>query len=200
MSPPPPPSSLVARIYPKYFNSAAFGNLTNCFTFLTGFDDGFHERLGVKPIRPEDLGWTDLATKEDWIAAVTQYFNPQLPSPQAGSTADRFGETSLRAGTAAAASAVPLISHSALCESVGLHWSPPCTAAVCFPMIRGALDYHWAVYNGTYWLEQAGSGGPINIWASIEGLVKDVYDRDHVASGDKLYVRDSHFFFSKTIA
>ena len=77
----------------------AFGNLINCFTFLTGFDDGFHERLGVNPILPEDLGWLDLATKEDWIASVRRYFNPHLPAP-------------------------------------------PCTAAVCFPMIRGALDYH----------------------------------------------------------
>lgn len=197
MNLPQQPGGLVARIYPKYFNSAAFGSLTNCFIFLTGFDNGFHEVLGVKPIRPEDLGWTDLPTKDEWIAAVSQYFNPQLPASQTGSTADRFGECLSHMGGGAVASFVPLISHSILCEFTGLHWTPPCTAAVCFPLISGALDYHWAVYNGTYWLEQAGQGGPINIWASIDGLVEDVYNR---GDGDrKLYVKDSHFFFSKRI-
>jgi hypothetical protein len=54
------------------------------------------------------------------------------------------------------------------------------------------------VYNGMYWLEQAGDGGPINIWASIDGLLENVYNRSDDAG--KLYVRDSHFFFSKRIA
>jgi hypothetical protein len=185
------PNGLVACIYPKYFNSAAFGSLTNCFTFLTGFDEGFHNVLGEKPIRPEDLGWTSLATKEEWIAAVTTHFNPQLPAAHAGSAADRFGEEPHPASA-------PLVSHAVLSDSTGLHWTPPCVPALCFPMVRGALDYHWAVYNGVYWLEQAGDGGPINVWATIDGLLENVYDRRD-AEG-LLYVRDSHFFFSKRIA
>lgn len=190
-----PPTGLVASIYPKYFNSAAFGSLTNCFTFLTGFEDRFHDILGVQPMRPEDLGWTDLTTKEEWIAAVSKYFNPQLPPLQDGSVADRFGEMGRSTANLVVA---PMMSHAVISESTGLHWTPPCTAAVCFPLISGALDYHWAVYNGTYWLEQAGRGGPINIWASVEALLDDVYSR--ADEEGKLYVRDSHFFFSKRVA
>ena len=91
-----------------------------------------------------------------------------------------------------------LISYSVLCESTGLHWTPPSAAALCFPLISRALDYHWAVYNGMYKLEQAGHGGPINIWASLDGLLEDVYCCSD--DGGKLYVKDSHFFFSKRIA
>jgi hypothetical protein len=80
------PPGLVATVYPMSFNSAALGNLINCFTFLTGFDDTFMEFLGVKSLRPEDMGWTKLQTKEDWISAVSDYFKPQP-----GSTVDRCG-------------------------------------------------------------------------------------------------------------
>jgi hypothetical protein len=49
--------------------------------------------------------------------------------------------------------------------------------ALCFPMIKGATDYHWAIFNGTYWLEQAGRGGPLNMWANENDLLADVYKR-----------------------
>ncbi|GLI63155.1 hypothetical protein VaNZ11_005911, partial [Volvox africanus] len=100
-------------------------------------------------------------TKEEWITAVYNYFKPELPEPQPGSTADRYG----------------------------LHWTPPSVPALCFPLIQGATDYHWAVFNGTYWLEQAGHRGPINVWASLDGMVEDIYKRGD-ASG-KFYVESS---------
>lgn len=34
----------------------------------------------------------------------------------------------------------------------------PFVPAICFPLIKGATDYHWAVHNGNYWLEQEGHG------------------------------------------
>ena len=185
------PRGLVATVFPAYFNSAAFGSMTNCFTFMTGFDDNFMQSLGVKALRPQHLGWTKLETKEEWAEKVTAYFNPQLPKPQPGSTADRNGTCSHTPPN------LPYISSSVLCDPTGLHWTPPSGLALCFPLIKGATDYHWAAYNGTYWLEQAGRGGPINVWATSECLIEDVYTR-----GDdkgKYYVEGSHFFFSKKI-
>lgn len=194
------PRGLVATVYPKYFNSAAFGSLTNCFTFMTGFDNAFMEFLGVTALRPEDLGWTNLETKEEWISAVNDYFKPLLPEPQHGSTADRFGtyepDTCALDTCSHSLPDLPYISSSVLCEPTGIHWTPPSVPALCFPLVKGATDYHWAVYNGTYWLEQAGRGGAINVWASLDGLVEAVYKR-----GDGKYYEDgSHFFFSKRIA
>jgi hypothetical protein len=185
------PQGLVATVYPKYFNVAPFGSFTNYFTFMTGFDDNFMGFLGVKALRPEDLGWTNLHTKEEWITAVNSYFNPELPEAQPGSTADRYGECFPYQD-------VPHISSSVLCDSSGLHWTPPSVPAICFPLIEGATDYHWAVYNGFYWLEQAGHGGPINVWVSVIDMIDDVYKR--VDSTGKLYVEGSHFYFSKRIA
>jgi hypothetical protein len=173
------PSGLVATVYPKYFNSAALGNLTQCFTFMTGFDDDFMEFLGVKALRPEDLGWTKMQTKEEWISVVNDYFKPQLPEPQPppGSMAGRRYDLNQ--------------SHS----SPDRHWSPPSVPALCFPLIQGATHYHWAVYNGTYWLEQAGDGGPINVWVSFDGMVDDIYQRGDVSG--KYHVEGSHFLFAK---
>lgn len=176
------PRGLVATVFPKYFNSAAFGSLTNCFTFMTGFDDTFMEVLGVTVLRPEDLGWIKLETKEEWISAVTDYFKPQLPEAQRGSVADRLGTYAYEPGTCAHETDtcshgflnLPYISSSFLCEPTGLHWTPPSVPALYFPLIKGAKDYHWAVYNATYWLEQAGCGGPINVWAHLDGLLEDV--------------------------
>lgn len=165
------PRGLAATVYPKYFNAAVFGSLINCFTFLTGFDDTFMECLGVEAIRPKDLGWTNLETKKEWISAVNEYFMPHLPEPNPASTNNRFG-------------------------TYDFNWTPT-VPALCFPLIKGATDYHWAVYNGTYWLEQAGHGGAINLWASLDGLLEAVYKR---GDGDgKFYVEGSHFFFKKNI-
>ena len=176
------PPGLVATVYPKYFNSAVFGGLINCFTFMPGFENSFMEYLGVKALRPEDLRWTELQTKEEWIGAVRGYFNPHdIEQTHA------FPDQTL-----------PHISSSVLCDPTGLHWVPPSVPALCFPLIQGATDYHWAVYNGTYWLEQAGHGGPLNIWASLDGMIDDIYNRE--AGGDKFYAQCSHFFFSKRIA
>jgi hypothetical protein len=150
---------LVATIYPNYFNNgAAFGNLMNCFVFMMGFDDAFMERLGVKAICPEELGWTRLQTKDEWISEVNSYFNPDSST------------------------------HRDACFYV---------SAICFPLIQGATDCHWAVYNGNYWLEQEGRQGPINVWATVDGMIEDVYNR-----GDdrgKYYVVGSHFYFQKRI-
>ena len=44
-------------------------------------------------------------------------------------------------------------------------------------MIKDATDYHWAIFSGTHWLEQAGRGGPLNIWANEDDLIADVYKR-----------------------
>ena len=158
------PQGLVATIYPKYFYNTFFGSLIDCFTFMRGFDDDtFMKFLDVKALRPEDLGWTKLETKEEWVSVVTDYFKPQL-------TPD-----------------LPYIPSSILLPSV---------TVLCFPMIQGATDYHWAIYNGTYWLEQAGHGGAINVWVSLDGLIEAVYKRGE----GKYYVEGSHFFFSKNIA
>jgi hypothetical protein len=60
--------------------------------------------------------------------------------------------------------------------------------SICFPLIKGATECHWAVYNGSVWVEQASHGGAINVWASSEELIDDVYKRGHFVPG-------SHFFF-----
>ena len=65
-------------------------------------------------------------------------------------------------------------------------------ARMCFPMIKDATDYHWAIFSGTHWLEQAGRGGPLNIWANEDDLIADVYKRGS-------YVEGSHFFFMMPI-
>ena len=160
---------------------------------MTGFENSFMEYLGVKALRPEDLRWTELQTKEEWIGAVRGYFNPQLPDPQFGSSADRYGTCcpDFEQTHAFPDQTLPHISSSVLCDPTGLHWVPPSVPALCFPLIQGATDYHWAVYNGTYWLEQAGHGGPLNIWASLDGMIDDIYNRE--AGGDKFYAQGSHF-------
>ena len=35
-------------------------------------------------------------------------------------------------------------------------------------------NYHFAVFNGNYWLEQAGHGGPLNIWSDENSMINDV--------------------------
>jgi hypothetical protein len=79
-----------------------------------------------------------------------------------------------------------------------LDWKPPSHSALCFPKIAGASDYHWAVHNGTYWVEQAWHGGPLQIWATVEDLLRDVYGRVNEV-GQHRYVQDSAFFFNKRL-
>ena len=86
---------------------------------------------------------------------------------------------------------LPHIPSLSQCKPPGLRWTVNSARALCFPMIKGATDYHRAIFTGTYWLEQAGRGGPLNIWANEDDLIADVYKR-----GDgKSYVEGSHFFF-----
>ena len=47
-------------------------------------------------------------------------------------------------------------------SSPGQAFDYPFAWGICFPKIIGAHDYHWAIYNGIYWLEQAGHGGNLN--------------------------------------
>ena len=151
------PRGLVASIQPNYFNDAAFATMTNCFTSLTGFDANFIGSLHVTALRPDELGWAaKYQTRDDWIAAVGNYFSTKLAEPQRGSGADRHGKCSCR------------------CP---LHWTVKSARALCFPMIKDATDYHWAIFSGTHWLEQAGRGGPLNIWANEDDLIADVYKR-----------------------
>ena len=183
---------LILSVYPDYFRGTiSFGPLTNCFTFLTGFDDQFMGSLGVvHAFRPEDLGWTNLATQAEWLRVVNAYFDPSLVPAQLGSVAEREGYGCTHD---------LYLSSQNLYLLIGLDWTPPTHAAVCFPMITGALDYHWAVHNGSYWVEQAGHGGPLQIWATIDDLVRDVYSRTN-DKGQSLYVKDSAFLFNKRIA
>ena len=179
------PRGLVASVQPTYFNDAAFATLSNCFTSLTGFDANFIGSLQVTALRPDELGWTKYQTRDDWIAAVGKYFSTKLAEPQRGSGADRHGKCSH-----VCVCRCP-ISSPVLCNPSGLNWTVNSARALCFPMIKGATDYHWAIFTGIYWLEQAGRGGPLNIWANEDDLIADVYTR-----GDgKLYVKGSHFFF-----
>ena len=78
------PRGLVAKYTPNHLSSVEFGNVTNCFTFMTGFDDDKIQRLGVAVLRPEDLGWDKLETTEEWKKAVADYFNFETPSAQIG--------------------------------------------------------------------------------------------------------------------
>ena len=170
------PRGLVAIIYPNYFNSPHFRCLVSeCLTFTTGFDDLFMGSLGVKALRPEELGWTSLKTREGWVGAVNQYFNPQLSESQSSCFLD----------------------HCHHCYR-GLHRTAPTARGLCFPLVEGASDYHWAVEHGAYWLEQASHGGPINVWSSLDEMVDSIYRR-----GDdkgKFYVKGSHFIFTMRIA
>ena len=171
------PRGLVASVQPNYFNNAAFATLTNCFTTLTGFDANFIGSLLVTAVRPDELGWKRYQTRDNWIAAVGNYFSTKLAEPQRGSGADRHGQCQCQCSP-----------HISSLKPTGLHWTVNTTRALCFPMIEGATDYHWAIFTGTYWLEQAGRGGPLNIWANEDDLIADVYNRGY-------YVEGSHFFF-----
>ena len=142
--------------------------VTNCFTSLTGFDANFIGSLQVTA-RPDDLGWTKYQTRDDWIAAVGRYFSTKLAEPQRGSGADRNGRCSHSCPN------LPYVSSLLMCKPVGLHWTVNSTRALCFPMIKGATDYHWAIFNGTFWLEQAGRGGSLKLWDNENDLIADVF-------------------------
>jgi hypothetical protein len=179
------PRGLVASIQPDYLHDAAFAVVTNCFTTLTSFDAKFMGSLQVTALRPEELGWTKYETRDAWIAAVGTYFSTKLAEPQRGSGADRHGKCSRSRLN------LPYVASLSLCASTDLRWTVNSARALCFPMIKGASDYHWAIFTGTYWLEQAGRGGPVNLWATEGDLIADVYTR-----GDgKRYVEGSHFYF-----
>ncbi|EGD82284.1 hypothetical protein PTSG_02953 [Salpingoeca rosetta] len=57
--------------------------------------------------------------------------------------------------------------------------------AICWPFVESAKDYHWAYRRGRFWIEQAGSEGPLLIWEADneevaqdpEPLLKDVASR-----------------------
>lgn len=179
---------LVAKVYPNYFRcNFGFGLNTNCYTFMRGFDDVFMKSLGIaQTLRPEQLGWCNMKTKEEWNKVVCEYFNPKQIPAEKGSTADRLGNN---------IDTLFFVSQQ-LHDELGLIWTPPTVDVICFPMIEGALDYHWAIFNGLYWIEQAGQGGPIQIWENLDSLVDDVYKRTD-SNGINLYIRDSAFMFQK---
>lgn len=182
---------LVATIQPDYLVklSPNFGSFTNCFTFMQGFDVNFVSRLGVKTLRPEDLGWLHFTTKEQWKQAVSKHFDPAGIPAQKGTLADREGnELNPNINTS--------ITHN-LCH-LGLNFDGNYVLAICFPKIEGALDYHFAVFNGNYWLEQAGHGGPLNIWNDENYMLNDVYNRKD-RNGNLFYVPESAFIFKKRI-
>jgi hypothetical protein len=175
---------LIASISSTAWSSERrFGPFTNCFTFMTGFDDQFIQGLGCKALRPEELGWTWLETSKQWEEKVTHYFSPGGIVPQTGSMAHREGEQQ---------QLFMIWSQFISLQRSGLVFDYPFVWVICFPMIRGASDYHWAIHNGVYWMEQAGRGGPLNVWDSLNDMIEDIYSRS-------LYVRGSHFFFKKRL-
>ena len=179
---------LIESIAPDIWRSEhKFGPFTNCFTFMTGFDDQFIIGLGVNTLRPEDMGWTCLETKDQWEHVVKHYFSPGGIVPQAGSVASREGKQQL----------FMIWQEFIHLQQSGLLVDYPSVWAICFPMIRGALDYHWAVNNGVYWLEQAGHGGHLNVWDNLQDMIEHIYTRLDDATQMPLYVRGSHFFFKK---
>jgi hypothetical protein len=183
---------LLATIFPDGLVqfSLSFGSFTNCFTFMQGFDDNFVSGLSVETLRPETLGWTNLRSREEWLVAVSNHFSPSGIPAQRGSSADREGEDDM---------IHKLYSCSInYYNNTGLNFDAPFVNAICVPKISGALDYHFAVFNGIYWLEQAGHGGPLNIWKSQQDMMNDIYRRTNL-QGQYLYVRNSAFVFKKRI-
>ena len=178
---------LIGCINPTYFKTIyGYGAYTNCYTFMTGFDD---EKSNIKVLNPEDLGWLDLKTKDEWQRKVMEYFKPNKYT-DFNSTAYEEGKYDY--------TIFKYINTLIYCEKIGLTYIPEMISALCFPFIEGALDYHWAIKNGEYWIEQAGFNGPLNIWVNANSLIEDVYKRCD-KTGKKLYVKDSHFFFNKII-
>ena len=172
---------LIESISPSAWTSDyRFGPFTNCYTFMTGFDQQFISTLGVTALRPEDLGWTHFSTKMEWKDAVEMYFSP-------GGVTGREGNQQMF-----------MIWHDFIQEQ-RLTFDYPFDWAVCFPMVLGGHDYHWAVHNGIYWLEQAGRGGSLNIWNSLNDMIGDVYSRRDPVTGEPAYVVGSHFFFKKRL-
>lgn len=187
---------LLASISPSVWTSErSFGPFTNCYTFMTGFDEQFIKTLGVTALRPEELGWTSFNTKREWKDAVEMYFSPGGVVPQAGSVAAREGNQPMHL--------LFMIWYDFIKEQrngiAGLTFDYPFAWAVCFPMVSGGHDYHWAVHNGMYWLEQAGRGGDLNIWDSLNDMIENVYSRPDKDTGELAYVRGSHFFFKKRL-
>jgi hypothetical protein len=184
---------LVATVFPRYFEhvSKSFGLFTNYYTFMQGFDEKFAAGLGVQTLRPEDLGWTDLATTDEWFRAVSAHFNPNVIPAQQGSPADR---ECIQSNYIINPIYSSTIEHY---KSMGLNYTAPYVNAICVPKIKGATDYHFAVNNGMYWLEQAGKEGSLNIWTNVEDMLNDVYSRHN--NEKPYYVRNSHFFFKKRI-
>ena len=183
---------LLESIAPSAWTSERrFGPFRNCYTFMTGFDEHFISSLGVTALRPEDLGWTYYDTKEQWKAAVDLYFSPGGIVPQAGSVAHREGKQQM--------SFMIWSDFIHQQQQAGLTFDYPSVWAICFPMVRRAHDYHWAVHNGMYWLEQAGRGGNLNVWDSLNDMISDVYSRRDEVTDKPAYVRNSHFFFKKRL-
>ena len=184
---------LIESILPsEWTNERRYGPFTNCYTYMTGFDQQFINTLGVTALRPEDLGWTRFSTKNEWKQAVDLYFSPGGVVPQAGSVSAREGNQNMHAF---------MIWYDFIQEQqlAGLTFDYPFVWAICFPMVLGGHDYHWAVNNGIYWLEQAGRGGPLNIWDSLNDMIEAVYRRLDPDTGELAYVRGSHFFFKKRL-
>ena len=186
--------TLIDSISPSAWTSEhRFGPFTNCYTFMTGFDQQFISTLGVTALRPEDLGWIHFRTKGEWKDAVEMYFSPAGVVPQAGTGAAREGNQHMHA--------LFMIWHDFIKEQwlAGLTSDYPFAWAVCFPWVLGGHDYHWAVNNGIYWLEQAGRGGRLNVWDSLNDMMEAVYSRRDPDTGELAYVRGSHFFFKKRL-
>ena len=123
---------LIESISPSAWTSDyRFGPFTNCYTFMTGFDQQFISTLGVTSLRPEDLGWTHFSTKMEWKDAVEMYFSPGGVVPQTGSVAAREGNQQMHA--------LFMIWHDFIQEQrlAGLTFDYPFAWAVCFPMVLG---------------------------------------------------------------
>ena len=157
----------------KTINSGCnFDLTTNCYDFLTQV----YAPPGTSILRPEDLGWLDLKKSQEWEDEVTKYFS---------------------------STKTPLDPYSPLSRELALQGGsePPTQSvrALCFPLVEGATDYHWAVeidIDRGIWAEQAGQGGPLRIWNDKDKMIKNIYTR-RSDKGILFYVPKSHFEFNK---
>lgn len=134
---------------------------TNCYDYAT---NSAKWDLGASPtyssLYPENRGWDNTLTFEQWEEKVKKQFSPVRPSAMPGSVAERnevltgkFPDYSSR-------------------------------RVICWPMYATARDYHWAMeivasVGGTVWVEQAGMGGNFQVWQTKGDLIRDVGTREY---------------------
>ena len=133
-----------------------------------------------------NLGGNHSKRKSNGKMLFGKYFSPFTPLSQPGSGAHRFGKSKY----------IENREQQLTPHKKGLEPTLPWVEAICFPMIGGATDYHWAIKTKHGWAEQAGRGGPLCLWETEDDMVRHVYGRIDPETKSPRYPAGSAFKFA----